>query len=168
MRDQHRPKQDLIGEVVALRKQVADLQDARAARQRVEGALRYSEEQLRMLVDGAPVGLCLFRSDGELAAANRPFARMLGYDSAAELLSVAGVLGVFASREEQARLVQNLTEAEEFCGEARFRRKSGRPLPSWAMGSVHPEDGGIALAVLENFRAASPGGTRSASDRYDA
>jgi len=92
MRDQHRPKQDLINEVTALRKQVADLKDAMAARRRVEDALRQSEEQLRTLADAAPVGLCLFRPNGSPVMANRPFARLLGYDSPAELLRVADVL----------------------------------------------------------------------------
>jgi PAS domain-containing protein len=78
MRDQHRPKQDLINEVIGLRKQVADLREAMTARRRVEDALRESERQLRALADAAPVGLCLVRRDGSPVAANRPFARQLG------------------------------------------------------------------------------------------
>ena len=38
MRDRHRPKQDLINEVTALRKQIADLREAMTARRRVEDA----------------------------------------------------------------------------------------------------------------------------------
>ena len=49
MRDQHRPKQELINEVAALRKQVTDLKDAMTARRRVEDALRLAEEQLHAL-----------------------------------------------------------------------------------------------------------------------
>src|SRR5215216_2852949 len=105
MRDEHRPKQELVHEVTGLRKQVLDLKDAMTARRRVEDALRGSEEMLRMLIDNAPIGLCLFRQDGTLLTANRPFARMLGYDSPAELQRVGGVLGVFATPEEQARLL---------------------------------------------------------------
>src|SRR3712207_603414 len=105
MRDQHRPKQDLINEVTALRKQVADLKEAMTARRRVEDALRLSEEQLRALADAVPVGLCLLRPNGSPLVANRPFARLLGYDSPAELLRVADVLGVFANREEEARVL---------------------------------------------------------------
>jgi PAS domain-containing protein len=78
MRDQHRPKQDLINEVTGLRKQIADLREAMTARRRVEDALRQSEEQLRHLVDAAPVGLCLVRHDGTPVGANRTFARLLG------------------------------------------------------------------------------------------
>src|SRR5688572_29183194 len=99
----HRPKQELIHEIAGLRKQVVDIKDAMTARRRVEDARRAAEGLLRSLADGAPVGLCLFPRDGTLLTANRPFARMLGYDSAAELQAVGGVLGVFACPEEQSR-----------------------------------------------------------------
>lgn len=105
MRDEHRPKQELVHEVTGLRKQILDLKDAMTARRRVEDALRGAEALLRTLIDNAPVGLCLFRRDGTLLTANRPLARMLGYDSPAELQRVGGVLGVFACPEEQARLL---------------------------------------------------------------
>jgi PAS domain S-box-containing protein len=122
MRDEHRPKQELLHELTGLRKQVIDLKDAMTARRRVEDALRATEALLRTLIDDAPVGLCLFRRDGTLLTANRPFARMLGYESPAELQRVGGVLGVFASPEEQARLL-----ASQCCGRqgTLFRHKSG-------------------------------------------
>ena len=105
MRDNHRPKQDLIHEVTGLRKQIVDLKEAMVARRRVEDALRDTEALLRSLTDGAPVGLCLFRRDGTPLATNGPFARMLGYDSPAEFQRIGGVLGIFASPEEQSRVL---------------------------------------------------------------
>jgi PAS domain S-box-containing protein len=162
MRDQHRSKQDLVNEVVALRKQVADLREAMAAHRRVEDALRHSEEQLRAMVDGSPVGLCLFRPDGTPLAANLPFARMLGYHSPGELLSMGDVVGVFANREEQARIAGLLSQGEEGSGDVLFRRKSGGPHASWVMGAVCRQPDAIALVVLEPVSAASGGDTRSA------
>lgn len=85
MRDEHRPKQELVHEVTGLRKQILDLKDAMTARCRVEDALRAAMALLHTLIDNAPAGLCLFRRDGTLLTANRPFARMLGYESPAEL-----------------------------------------------------------------------------------
>jgi PAS domain-containing protein len=122
MRDEHRPKQELIHEITGLRKQILDLKEAMTARRRVEDALREAESLLRALTDNAPVGLCLFRRDGALLTANRPFATMLGYDSPAELQRVGGVLGVFASREEQIRMLGPSSGAS---GSACFRHKSG-------------------------------------------
>jgi PAS domain S-box-containing protein len=162
MRDQHRAKQDLIGQVVALRKQVDDLREALATRGRVEEALHHSEEQLRGLVDGSPVGLCLFRSDGAPLAVNRAFARMLGYDSPAELLDMARVGGLFASREEQARVVELTRRGEESAGDVLFRPKNGGSRPSWVMGSVCRDPDGVALVVLQPVSPASSDGMRSA------
>jgi PAS domain-containing protein len=174
MRDQHRPKQDLITEVAALRKQVADLKDAMTARRRVEDALRHGEEQLRLLADGAPVGLCLVGPDGTPLVANRPFAVLLDYDSPAELLRVASVLGLFASREECARVWELIEQGQERVSGTLFRRKDGSHLQCSVMGSVCRDPRGIVLVVLERqpqprgvppaaaLSGAWSGGTRSA------
>jgi PAS domain-containing protein len=77
---------------------------------------------LHTLIDNAPVGLGLFRRDGTLLTANRPFARMLGYESPAELQRVGGVLGVFASPEEQARMLGSACCVAQG---ALFRHKTG-------------------------------------------
>ena len=139
MRDQHRPKQDLITEVIALRKQVADLREAMTARRRVEDALRQSEEQIRALVDTAPVGLCLLRLNGDPIAANRPFAKLLGYDSTAELLLVADTLGVFGSREEQGRVVALVERGLERVAGVVFRRKDGSRQAFGVIGALASE-----------------------------
>jgi PAS domain S-box-containing protein len=149
MRDQHRPKQDLINEVTGLRKQIADLRDAMTARRRVEDALRQSEEQLRQLIDTAPVGLCLFRPNGTPVAANRPFARLLGYESTAELLRVGDALGIFGSREEQSRVLNLVERGLERVAGVVFRRKDGSRQAFGVIGSLSAEPHAIMLVVLE-------------------
>lgn len=162
MPDQHRPKQDLINELIGLRKQVVDLKGAMADRRRVEDSLRYSEAQLRTLADGSPVGLCLLRQDGIVTVANRPFATMLGYSSAAELISVGNVLGVFATSEEAARLVQAVAAASQGSREALFRDKGGGLHACRVVGTLCHNPDGMALAVLEELSAASASGRHSA------
>jgi PAS domain-containing protein len=122
VRDEHRPKQELVHEMTGLRKQILDLKDAMTARRRVEDALRAAMALLHTLIDNAPVGLGLFHRDGTLLTANRPFARMLGYESPAELQRVGGALGVFASSEEQARMLGSACCAPQG---ALFRHKTG-------------------------------------------
>jgi PAS domain-containing protein len=146
MRDNHRPKQDLIHEVTGLRKQVLDLKEAMVARRRVEEALREAESRLRLLTDGAPVGLCLFRSDGTPLTANTPFARMLGYDSPAELQRIGGVLGIFATSEERTRVLG--------CGNAGrsgafFRHKDGGRLCLSAVAAACPEHDSTVLVIYQ-------------------
>jgi PAS domain S-box-containing protein len=152
MHDAHRSKPELIHEITGLRKQVVDLKAAMTARRRVEDALRETETTLRRLSDGAPVGLCLFDLKGTLLAANRRFALMLGYDSAADLLSIAGVLGVFANPEEQSLALNASGDMRSFPHRALFRLKSGCRQQHLVLASrcADPEHGAIALAVLDS------------------
>lgn len=149
MRDEHRPKQDLIHEITCLRKQVLDLKDAMVARRRVEEALRAAEGMLRCLTDGAPVGLCLLRRDGTSLTANGPFARMLGYESPAELQRIGGVLGVFASREEQARVLGSVRNGRGPVSGATFRSKSGAQRSIRVMAADCAEHDSVALVVFD-------------------
>jgi PAS domain S-box-containing protein len=174
MRDQHRPKQDLLHELAALRKQVADLKEAMTARRRVEDALRASEQQVRTLIDTAPVGLCLFRPDGAAVAANRPFARLLGYDTSSELLRMTEALGVFGSREEQDRVLALVARAPEQVTGVLLRKKDGTRQPFGAVGAVSADPAAVVLVILKHptppWRAAPadavsagwPSGTRTA------
>jgi PAS domain S-box-containing protein len=145
MRDNHRPKQDLIHEVTGLRKQITDLKEAMVGRRRVEDALREAESRLRSLTDSAPVGLCLFGSDGTALVANLPFARMLGYDSPAELQRVGGVLGVFASSDEQVRVLGGATAGHR--SGALFRHKDGSRLHLGAIARRCPDQNTVALVT---------------------
>jgi PAS domain S-box-containing protein len=148
MRDDHRPKQELIQEITGLRKQVVDLKEAMTARRRVEDALRTAEALLRNLADGAPVGLGLFSLDGTLLTANRPFARMLGYDSPAELQALAAVFGVFASPEEQSRTLGS-AGASGAPHEALFRRKDGCRRTHSVLAGESPGEQAVTLAVFD-------------------
>ncbi len=150
MRDNHRPKQDLIHEVTGLRKQIVDLKEAMVARRRVEEALREAESRLRSLTDGAPVGLCLFRADGAPLIANVPFARMLGYDSPTELQRIAGVLGVFANSDEQTRVLGGASTGHG--SGAFFRHKDGSHLCLSVLAARCPEQDTIAIAVHQRTR----------------
>jgi PAS domain S-box-containing protein len=149
MRDQHRSKQELCDEVAGLRKQVADLKAEMVIRRRVEDALRHSEEQLRALADSAPAALCIVRPGGTVRVANLPFARLLGYDSAAELQRLSEAFGLFAAAEELGRVLQLREQGVT----ARFRRKDGSSLAGGVVGGPCVEGDGVALAVLGGAHA---------------
>ena len=128
MRDEHRPKQDLINEVVGLRKQIADLKEAAVARRRVEEALRASEEHYRALVEQAPAGICRVNRNGELLAVNSAFAAMLGYASRSEALEIARISGFFADQGERERVMTLLgSGAATGIEHVRLRQADGRP-----------------------------------------
>ena len=126
MHDNHRPKQDLINEVVGLRKQVADLKEAAVQRWRVEQAVRRSEEQYRELVELAPGGLCRLDSDGAVAHANATLSELLGFPSRTELLDFAREFGLFEDDGERRQLLEALrvnTQIRDF--PATLRRAGG-------------------------------------------
>jgi PAS domain S-box-containing protein len=126
MRDEHRPKQELINEVVGLRKQVADLKEAAVARRRVEEALRASEEHYRALVEQAPAGIGRVGRSGEFVTVNSAFAAMLGYASRSEALEIAKLSGLFADEEERKRVMALLGGAAATGVEhVRLRRADG-------------------------------------------
>lgn len=149
MRDNQRPKQDLVHEVTGLRKQIQDLREAMVARRRVEEALREAESRLRSLTDSVPVGLCLFRSDGMPIVANGPFAHMLGYDSASELQRVGGVLGIFGSMDEQSRVLGGVSGPASVA-DALFRHKSGARVHFSALAGLCVEQGRVAVAIYDH------------------
>jgi PAS domain-containing protein len=96
-----------------------------------------------------------------VVAANRPLARLLGYESPAELVSVGEVCGVFASLKEQARVAELLTQGADVDGELLFRRKNGGPRACRVLGAVCEEPEAVAIVVLEPVSAASSGDTHS-------
>jgi PAS domain S-box-containing protein len=151
MRDEHRPKQELIHDIAGLRKQVGDLKDAMTARRRIEDALRSAQDLLRSLTDDAPVGLCLFRHDGTLLTANRRFARLLGYDSPAELQAVGGVLGLFANTEEQSRALGMVRRGGGGVEQALFRAKDGCRRAHGMLAAESVEQQGVVVAVFEQI-----------------
>ena len=157
MRDQHRSKQELCDELAGLRKQVADLKAEMVIRRRVEDALRHSEEQLRALGDSAPTGLCLLKPGGAVHVANLPFARLLGYESAAELQRLSEAFGLFAEPEELGRVLALTEGADQAMAGVRFRRKDGSSHPLGVIGARCREGNGVALAVLDSERVGASG-----------
>lgn len=138
--DQNRTRQELIQELVALRKQVSDLRQAAHERERVEAALRASESRYRAWLEELPVATARLRADGALLAANEALARLLGYDDRAELLQLAPVLGLWADREQELRVVPFLGDRRPFRGEVTLRAREGDRVPATA--HLRPLHGG--------------------------
>jgi PAS domain S-box-containing protein len=136
----HQKSNQQVDEVIALRKQVADLKEAATARKRVEDALRRSEVWHRSLVERCPVALGEIDASGYLLFANDAFARQLEYSSKTELLALGTGMTVFSGLEERERALSILRQSSE---ERRFetvlRTRSGRSRPfgvtAYAAGS---------------------------------
>jgi PAS domain S-box-containing protein len=145
---QQKSKQHL-DELIALRKQVADLKEEAAARKRVEDALRRSETWHRSLVERCPVALAQIDAAGYLLFANDAFARRLGYSSKAEMLALGTGVTVFSGLEERDRALRFLRQsADDLRFEAVFRARSGGSRPFDVTGCVAGGGGSQAGFIL--------------------
>ncbi|MBK9756278.1 MAG: PAS domain S-box protein [Nannocystis sp.] len=97
---QSAPLRDAHGDVVGSIGTITDI----TTRKTAEDALRESEERYRRLFEDAIEGIVQTRIDGTIEAANPAFARMLGHDSAAELIGT-NVLHFYAAPEDRQRLL---------------------------------------------------------------
>jgi PAS domain S-box-containing protein len=98
-------------------------------RRRVEEALRHSEERYRAIVEHASYGIFRSNAGGQFVSVNRALARMLGYESAAELLRVDFDTTVLADPEQHRLLARHVVEDRAIEGlELEWRRKDGLPV----------------------------------------
>ncbi len=104
-------------------------------RKHAEQALRASERRYRLLFEKNLAGICRTTPEGRILECNEAFARMLGYDSSAELLSV-NVKALYQKPSERAELIDRLLEQktvtqQEVC----FQRKDGGPV--WILTNMN-------------------------------
>jgi PAS domain S-box-containing protein len=126
----HQKSQQQVDEVIALRKQVADLKEAATARKRVEDALRRSEARHRNLVERCPAALAEIDANGYLLFANDAFARKLEYSSKSEMLALGTGMTVFGGLDERERALSILRQsAEERRFETVLRTRCGGSRP---------------------------------------
>jgi PAS domain S-box-containing protein len=148
MRDQHRGKNDLMDDVTGLRKQVADLKQSQVERRRIEDGLRRSEEELRTLLDSAPVGVCIFSPEGEPLLANRRMAELLGYATPHELVRLGSSLGVVGDESGRSWLRARASDPTPGRSSLSFRRRDGAVVVLSALGEPVEEGRKVAVAVL--------------------
>jgi PAS domain S-box-containing protein len=106
----------------------------RQERTRAEVALRSSEEKYRSIVEEALEGICRVSLDGRMLSANPAAARIMGYDSVADLMGSVTDIGrqIYAHPEDRDAVLAALKARGSVSGmECELRRKDGRML--WAM-----------------------------------
>jgi PAS domain S-box-containing protein len=98
------------------------------ARMAAEQALADEKNTHEQIVDLAPMGILQTRPDGTLLAANRAFARILGYPTKAELIGVDVTRAIYYDPEDRDRILRQ--GSPPGCREAhvRFRKKDGSPV----------------------------------------
>src|SRR5256885_597626 len=99
----------------------------RRARRETEAALRVSEATYSALVEQAPLGIYRSTPAGRFVSANAALARMLGYSSPAQLLTLDMARDVYTDPDERRRLVERDTYTDRVYDEleATWERKDG-------------------------------------------
>lgn len=100
-----------------------------SARREAELAQLRSEAAYRALVEHADFGIYRSLPDDRFAMANPALVKMLGYDSAAELLARRLSRDIYANPDERDRLLEQFRDADRIENlEVEWRRKDGRPI----------------------------------------
>ncbi len=141
MRDLNKGKYDLVDDNSDLRKQVHDLKQSALERRRVEDGLRREVELLRVMVEAAPVALCLVSPKGQPVLANPAMARLLGYSSPGELVRLATDMGLFIEPGNVSTSSDTVT----------FRRKDNSHLTVGILRSSHTSSEPQAIVVLSSM-----------------
>ena len=119
-------KGDLRRLVPVIRRELREASERRARRD-TEVALRASEASYVALVEQAPVGIYRSTPAGRFVSANAALARILGYSSTQELLSLDMAHDVYADADERRRLVEQDTYTNQVYEEleATWKKKDG-------------------------------------------
>ncbi len=98
-------------------------------RKQSETALRRAEEKYRSMIENASYGIFSSTAEGRFTSANPALIRMLGYDSAQDLMAVDIARDVFLNPEERAELIKLFREAGRIEGlEVQWKRRDGSPM----------------------------------------
>jgi diguanylate cyclase (GGDEF)-like protein/PAS domain S-box-containing protein len=119
------PIQNSDGEVVGGAAIARDI----SQRKQIERALQEAEKKYRDIFEGAVEGICQATLEGKFLSANPAVAKMLGYDSPEELISMATdlALDMWVNPDDRALYLRQLEEHGSVRGfECQFKRKDGR------------------------------------------
>lgn len=91
MNDKDKTDNELLNDLVQMRRQFLEFRKSERAREKIEAALRESEKRYRTLVDNALVGIYKSTIGGDLLFANKALLKMLEYDSLEEIAGNGGI-----------------------------------------------------------------------------
>jgi diguanylate cyclase (GGDEF)-like protein/PAS domain S-box-containing protein len=119
-------------------------------RRRAEQALQQSEEKYRNIFNFASVGIYQSTREGRFITANTTLARMLGYDSADELLQLSMAEDVYANADERAELIRKF-EPLGYASDAelQWKRKDGSRI--WVQLNAHAIKSSKGTLHFEGF-----------------
>lgn len=120
-------------------------------RKRAEDALRRSEADFRSMVEGAPYGIYRASMKGKLLQVNPALQKMLGYESAGDLLRKDLATDIFRNSAEYQRLMELLASTNEIKDlEVEWLKQDGLPITVRCSGRCINGEKGVPV-YLEVF-----------------
>jgi diguanylate cyclase (GGDEF)-like protein/PAS domain S-box-containing protein len=126
---------------------LTDLTELKATQQELERA----EKRYRNMYQNALQGMFQSRLSGELIRVNPSYARMLGYDSVQEVLSLKeGSLKFYFSSEDRERMIRAVRKKGAVINhELRLKRKDGKPI--WILANIRYIERNREDAIIEGI-----------------
>jgi len=126
---------------------ITDLTDLKATQEE----LKRAEQQYRSMYQNAVQGMFQSNLSGELLRANPSYARILGYDSIDEVLSLKeGANKFYFSSEDRDRMIRAVQKKGSVVNhELRLKRKDGKPV--WILANIRYIGSGEAGPILEGI-----------------
>ncbi len=119
-------------------------------RKRAEAALRRSEARYRGLVNNSTYGIYWVTIDGKLLDTNPALARMLGYDSVADLLTVGLSRELYVHPSDRDKIHAEYLKAGRVHSTVEWKRKDSKPITVRLNGwqATDPERGKPCVEVI--------------------
>lgn len=108
MNDKDKTDNELLNDLVQMRRQFLEFRKSERAREKIEAALRESEKRYRTLVDNALVGIYKSTIGGDLLFANKALLKMLEYDSLEEIAGNGGIRRRYRNPRDREVLIELL------------------------------------------------------------
>ncbi|MEJ2684244.1 MAG: sensor domain-containing diguanylate cyclase [Candidatus Sulfobium sp.] len=108
MNDKDKTDNELLNDLVQMRRQLLEFRKSETAREKIAAALRESEKRYRTLVDNALVGIYKSTIGGDLLFANKALLKMLEYDSLEEIAGNGGVGLRYKNPKDRETLIERL------------------------------------------------------------
>jgi diguanylate cyclase (GGDEF)-like protein/PAS domain S-box-containing protein len=116
-----------------------------------QAELRKAEQRYRSMYRNAVQGMFQAELDGKLLRVNPAYARILGYDSTEEMLSLkAGSVGLYFEPAERLRMLKALKRRGILSNfEVKLRRKDGQPV--WALANYRLTQDDRGQKIIEGI-----------------
>ena len=128
MKDLEKSKDQLVYEMLVLRKHVDELRTAEAKYEEAHGTLIENEKRYRLLVDNIPVHIGAIGTDGKFFVWNRTSVEMLGY-TPEEVMGRMTPADIHETKKEAEEVVRIAAEKGIFDRELNLRHKDGTLVP---------------------------------------